>query len=190
MLSAETIQSMGRKNVSVNAELTMQRTKEVLKGAKRKQKNEIDALTGLKRVSLNRVYMVGVITAKVAVAIGQVLNVDPFYLTGDTDERGKFNDETLASFLITKGYPKLVKQAQKAARSEKSEPAKAAPAEKVNTSATVFSTAFSNSPELTAAALELSKEDAIELLSALYIRGKAGGNAEQTLEIVKRCLLM
>jgi hypothetical protein len=190
MLSAETIQSMGRKNVSVNSELTMERTREVLKTAKNKQKNEIDSLTGLKRVSLNRTYVTGVITAKVAIAIAQILDVNPFYLTGDIDERGKYNKDILDSFLITKGYPNLAGMSKKAERQAEAPPA-AEKADKACLAHTepLLSSAFSNSLELAAAASQLTKEEALELLGALYIRAKAGGNAAQVFEIVKRCLL-
>ena len=194
MLTAEIIQSMGRKNVSANAELTKQRSKDALKAAKRKQKDEIDALTGLKRISVNRVYATGIITAKVAVAIGQVLNIDPFYLTGEIDEPGVCTDNALVSFLTTKGYPKLAKGLHKSSAAAKTEEP-AASAEQVKGAVQagngpLFSSAFSNSPELAATAAELPLEEAQQLLNALYIRAKLGGNAAQLLDLIKRSLLM
>lgn len=192
MLTAETIQSMGRKNVSANADLTMQRTKEVLKAAKRKQQSEIDALTGLKRVSVNRVYATGTITAKVAVAIGQVLNVNPFYLTGEVEERGAYTNDVLVSFLTTKGHPKLAKAVVKKQKDAgtAAEPVNAADAPAKSETAPLFPAAFSKSTEMDAAAADLSVEDAQFLVAALYIRAKAGGNAAQHLELIKRTLLL
>jgi len=97
MLTAEIIQTLNRRNVSVDGELTKQRTKEVLKGAKRAAKNDIDALAGLQRVSINRVYTTGNISAKIAIAIAQTLNIDPFYLTGEADEQGECTEDLLRS---------------------------------------------------------------------------------------------
>ena len=198
MLSAEVIQTMGRKDVSANADLTMERTKEVLKAAKRKQKDEIDALTGLKRVSINRVYATGVITAKVAVAIGQVLNLNPLYLTGDVDEQGVCTDDILISFLTTKGYAKVaqglaVQKPRGDAENKTDAPGvskeQGNDSPKTGTKA-MFSSDFSNSPELAKAADELSLEDAHHLLTSLYIKARAGGDAAKLLDFIKRSLMM
>ena len=125
MLTAETIQKLKRGNVSVDANLTMQRTKDALKAAKRTEKNEIDALAGVQRVSVNRVYTTGNISAKIAIAIAQILNINPFFLTGEADERGECTDEILSTFLMAKGYADLVEQPAKPARKTR---AKKAPA--------------------------------------------------------------
>jgi Flp pilus assembly protein TadB len=197
MLTAEAIQSMGRKNCSANTDLTMQRTKDVFKSAKRTQKNDIDALTGLKRVSIARVYATGIITAKVAVAIGQVLDINPFYLTGEAEERGSYA-ESLPSFLKAKGHSRLIKaiesgepkdddspKVSEQAASDKQEQVDLTPKTEP-----LFTSAFSSSPELAKAAEELSLEEAYQLLTALSIRAKAGGNAAQLFDFIKRGLLM
>jgi len=136
MLTAENIKKMKQNNVSVNSDLTKQRTKDVLKTATRQQKNDIDALAGLKRVSINRVYNTGSISAKIAVAIAQTLNIDPAYLTGETTERGECNDLVLDSFLIEKGYSELTKLSAASKRPRKTREKKTseqpAPAEQPN----------------------------------------------------------
>jgi len=114
MLTAELIQEMKRNNVSNNTELTKERVKDAYKSAAREQKNEMAALAGVKKTTFERVYATGSISAKIAVAIAKTLNINPLYLTGDTDERGEGTEKDLLAFMNAKGYKDLAKKAKKA----------------------------------------------------------------------------
>lgn len=49
---------------------------------------------------------------------------------------------------------------------------------------------FPDSPQMRNAVAKLSDDDATQLLRALFMRAKAGGDAARIVEIVKRCLLV
>ena len=174
MLSADIIKSLKQKNVSVNAELTTQRAKDALKKAKRAQKNEIDALTGLKRVSINRVYSTGSISAKVAIAMAQTLNIDPFYLTGESDEKGSCTDKQINAFLIAKGYAgSAVSKTPKA--KEASAPVSA---EYVSDGESADEASF----------VEMTEDEAVHLLRSLFIQARYSAVSKELLEQVKAML--
>ena len=176
MLSADIIKTLKQNNVSVNAELTAQRAKDALKNAKRIQKNQIDALTGLKRVSVNRVYATGSISAKVAIAMAQVLNIDPFYLTGESDQKGACTDKQINAFLIAKGYAGSPVPAAK--------PPKAAAAP-VSVSAAEGSGEYDGEAPF----IEMSEDEAVHLLRSLFIQAKYSAVSKELLEQVKAMLV-
>ena len=209
MLTAETIQRLKRGNVSVNAELTMQRTKDVLKAAKRTEKNEIDALAGMQRVSINRVYATGNISARIAVAIAQILNINPFFLTGEADERGECTDEMLRSFLTTKGYADIIEEPAKPARKTRAKKAAAstddatpAPMEETpapaadETPAPTVETRMPDNKSIVADYMqsenkkiyEMTEEEANTLLHSLFIQAKFSCTAKAILIQVKGLL--
>jgi len=207
MLTAEIIQTLSRKNVSENGELTMQRTKEVLKGASRAAKHEIDALAGLKRVSINRVNTTGSISAKIVIAIAQTLSVNPFYLTGEADEKGEFTDDLLNEFLLAKGYPQLVNSVEKPARKRRGK-AKEAVTEPPMSAAEeppvvaepveqeVSLTEPAEEPEITPDNsnlqdhIELTEEEAVQILHSLFIQAKYSNAASDSLSRVKAILVL
>ena len=211
MITADIIQKLKRSNVSVNADLTTQRTKDALKAAKRAEKNEIDALAGVNRVSINRVYATGNISAKVAIAMAQVLNIDPFFLTGEADERGECTDETLQSFLTAKGYADLIEEPVKPARKTRAKRAPAAsieeaPAPVDETPAPVVydlpvPAAESQIPDVQEVTPdhspiksgllhddEMTEEEATTLLHSLFIQAKYSPFAKASLRRVKKLL--
>ncbi len=116
MLNAENVKTMKQTNISADGDQTKQRVKEILKGASKEQKVEMTELSGLKLTSLQRVYATGNISAKIAVAIAQVMNVDPNYLTGEAGEPGEYSAEIINAFLSAKGYDSLVQKEQKPRR--------------------------------------------------------------------------
>jgi len=204
MLTAESIQTLSRRNVSVDGELTKQRAKEALKSATRKQKNEIDALAGLQRVSINRVYATGNISAKIVVAIAQILNIDPFYLTGEADEQSACSDDLLNSFLTAKGYADLVVSDEKPVRKQRGRPAKQAAAAEPSVIPDEEAPA-SIEPELPEEQVvepdpasdhsefmstdTISAEEATLLFRALFAQAKYSAQAKDTLKVVLTLLV-
>ena len=113
MFSANFIQNLSQRNVSVNGALTKERVKEILKKATPAQRDNIEELAGLKRVSIDRAYKTGNISAKIAVSIAQTLNVDPLYLIGGTESPGECTDNALNEFVMIVGVPdEIIKQAK------------------------------------------------------------------------------
>jgi hypothetical protein len=150
----------------------------VLKGASRKQKNEIDMLAGLKRTTINRTYVTGTISAKVAISIAQILGISPFYLTAEADEPGKCTDKTLNEFLVAKGYANETNYSA----ADNTKPAALRTTEE---SAPPPAKTPAYSP---LAAPSIPEDEAAQLLRALYIRAKYSAAAAQTLSRVTKML--
>ena len=108
MLPASLIQKLKQSNISANGEKTVERLKKVWKSASSAQKKAIEELAGVGQRTIYRVYNTGSISAKIAVSVSQTLNVDPYYLTGESDEMSGSSDQTLNDFLIKLGYKDLL----------------------------------------------------------------------------------
>ncbi len=183
MITKEIISRLKRTDVSKDEEKTMFRVKNEFLPLRNKQKAEIIELTGLKRTSIYRVFREGSISAKIALAMAQCLNITPYYFTGETDEKDPLTDALAVSFLNEKGYKVLAERLMNQITRTNKQPAPAAPQPNA-----LLTSAFTNSPELSEAASYLREEDAVTLLRGLLIRGRVGGEAAQVADIVKRCL--
>jgi len=138
MLDASLIQQLKRTNISKDAEKTKQRFGDFWKAASVADKETIESLTGVVRPSLQRIYKEGSISAKVVAAASQVLNVDPYYLTGETDEPGESSESILIEYLKNSGYQDLLKiydNEHKARKTRKKREAKTERTPKSETSA-------------------------------------------------------
>lgn len=196
-LTTEMLATLKRTNASIDAEKSKQRVKADFTSSKNRQKTAVVELSGLTRASIYRVFREGAVSAKIAIAMAQILNVSPFYYTGESDEKGECTDAVLYSFLVQKGFRSLANQIAQQPNSDDSKAMYAEGTSGIFSSSVptpltnpLFTSAFSNSPELATAAIELPLEEAHQLLTALYVRAKAGGNAKQIADLVKRCLLI
>ena len=108
MLSTKQIKSLKQNNISVDGEITKQRTEQVWKAAKNVAKNEVVALADCAKATVYRVFQTGSLSIKLAIAIGQTLNVNPYYLTGAANEPGEFSEALLLQILEQHGYKKLL----------------------------------------------------------------------------------
>ncbi|MDR1464311.1 MAG: procyclic acidic repetitive family protein [Oscillospiraceae bacterium] len=212
MLTSEQIGKLKQKNISVDGEKTAQRTQAVWKAAKSKVKQDALALGGFARSTVYRVFQTGTISAKLVIPIAQLLNVDPFYLTGESDEQGAFSEELLNALLQKHGYTDLLpkesksdkpkrkyerKQPQKAIKEPAIEPEIVAePEPEIITEPEVViepETVALPEPEPvpeTAPIAKLSAESLQALLTALTIRADAGvADAADQLAQVQAILL-
>ncbi len=193
MLTSDMIKTLKQVNISVDSELTKHRTKGVLKAASREQKRQIDAFAGLKRASINRVYTTGSISVKIAVAVAHVLNINPYYLTGEVSEPGECSDELLAEFLAAKGYKDIAEKAAKPPRK---------PRQKRTPKVAVAEVSMALPPELAEPVIapapapealppagDFTEEEAVILLRALFVRAQYGGDCGGTLAKVKALLI-
>lgn len=108
MVSKELLAKLKTSNISADGEKTKARVQELWQNASREQKREVLEFAGVKPVSVYRIYTQNRISAKMAIPIAQVLNVNPFYLIGEADERGEYTNELLNEFLIRFGYKHLI----------------------------------------------------------------------------------
>jgi hypothetical protein len=98
MYDSKIITQLKQTNVSVDAERTKARVADAWKNASKDDKSTVASLAGVNQSSVVRAYKTGNISAKLVVPFAQTLNVNPFYLTGETDEFGESNVELLKEF--------------------------------------------------------------------------------------------
>jgi hypothetical protein len=110
MLSAEQVKGLKQVNVSKDAEKTKERIKADFKAASAEMKKAIIELSGLQRNTFYKVYERGTASARVILAIAEVLQVSPHYYTGELDERAPIKDADILSFLESRGYAVLTEE--------------------------------------------------------------------------------
>ena len=174
MFDKEFIEGLKRTGVSHNPELTLKRVNAAWDRASLGNQQEILSLASAPYYTMYRVRKTGAITAKVALAIAQVLNIDPYYIVGDTDINSGYSEETAEKFLTELGYGEAIQSYHQArpgtwTETEKADaPAVAAPTEEPATAAII--------PELsTQAAMQtLREEEMITLFRGLMIKAGLG----------------
>ena len=190
MFDATIIQKLKRNNISVDAENTMSRVKMLWKKASREQRDLILELSGLTKVSVERVYKTGSISIKLVIAIAQTLNVNPRFLTGESNEAGNCTDDDLKSLLLKHDYSDLVneqkKADRKAARLAKQQATQTEEPEPENDV-----TPANDPPTKAEYNLEpLSDENILALINALRIKTELGNNtAKEILAQIQKLLV-
>ena len=199
MLEGTLIQKLKQSNVSVDADKTKERTESSWKSLSRKDKQQVLSLAGVSPATIYRIYNTGNISAKLAVPLAQVLDVNPAYLTGAADEQGTGDDDTVRAFLTEHGYEKLL-AGQKPRRSRKSREtaadrelrdelveAEAIEEETVEEAAEVLAAAVEAAEEELE---EIELEDMILLMRGLLLRARLGSpKAVETTQKLKSLLI-
>jgi len=205
MFSENIIQELKQVNISSDPEKTKQRTAGIWKSASKADQECILALAGIKRTTVQRAYKTGSISAKLVVPIAQTLDVDPYYLTGQSDERGSCSDEQLKDLLKNLQYDKLLAQQEKeekkqlrnarkqaAAEEEARQPASAAAAESTENNPQNISDIMmpeAITPEQQACMDNLTEEKLIILLKSVLIRAEGGGKHAELANQIKLLLI-
>ena len=104
MLPQEFFKKLKQVNVSKDMEKTKERLRVIWSPLAKPKREEILALCGLKKFSIERAYKSGNASAKIIAAFSQVLELDPYYLAGMTDEQSPFDDVLLIKFLADLKY--------------------------------------------------------------------------------------
>jgi len=199
MVTLALIQQLKQSNISKDGPKTSARVQEIWKAASAAQKQAVCDLSGSAKATVYRIFKTGGISAKLALALSQVLNLDPRYLTGEADERGEYVEADVAKFLSRLGYDKLLSEQEKAARVAQRELAR----QKKEAAAAAAPAASAGAEEAPPAAAEekpvqkeaptneiVTNADILILLQALEIRAKAGiPEAKQLLGQIKILLL-
>ena len=195
MLTAEQIQEskLKRTNVSVSSEKTKQRFEEIFKPAKIRDKQAVRELAGVTSQVAHNIYNTGNISIKMVIAVSQVLNVNPFYLTGKADERGEYTDAALRDLLLAYGYRDLVARIELPEKKKRPYTRHAKPEEAMVAKAAEEESAAEEAvPEASVPApvFPLEEADQLAMLRALHIRAKAGiDGAKENLEKINQLLL-
>jgi len=217
MLKSEVIKKLKQNNVSKNAEKTIERLKSIWKPLATPERDEILSLTGLVKSAIERAYKTGNASAKIIAAVSQVVEVDPLYLAGISDEQRPYNDDLVVSFLTELGYDigkrDIVKRGKSTPVSAPVSPPKdtATPKAKVTTaksdakadevpSPSSFNT-LSDLPSISASLAkllngdiqgklsELTEENIILMLKSLTVQSEFSADKKNRLELIK-CLLL
>jgi len=102
------LDKLKQRNISNNTETTKERVEEIWKNADKKSKQELMAFTGHGMyATISKITKSGRITAKMAIILSRYLNINPFYLVGESDKRMNYSDDLLKDFLLKLGYKKL-----------------------------------------------------------------------------------
>ena len=202
MLNESLIQQLKQTvNISTDAEKTKQRFKAVWKAASAAEKKAIEKSSGVSHSTLYRVCNTGSISARIIAAASQMLNVSPYYLTGEADEPGESSEPILREFLEKLGYQDLLAQSEsepkpqrarkkRAVKTEKPPKAKISKDKHPADEIVVIEENIVITPDASSFFDEFAEEDIILLLRSVKIRAKArmAGAAKQAGEL-KRILL-
>jgi len=196
MINATLIQQLKQSNISKDGPKTSARVQEIWKAASAADKQTVCDLAGSAKATVYRVFKTGGVSAKLAIAIAQVMQVDPLYLTGEAEERGSYSVAAATALLSRLGYDKLLIEQDKAQRRAQREAArqqKEAAAEAAQEAAPAPEAA---NEKPAAAAKEapsseiVTSEDLFVLFKSLEIRAKAGiPQAKELLRQIKLLLL-
>ena len=110
MITTSQLKSLKQNDISADAEKTKARAEQLWKAQKNATKNDLVAFAGCSPATVHRIYKTGSIHIKLALAFGQVLNVNPYYLTGEADEPGEFTEALLLQILEQHGYKQLAEE--------------------------------------------------------------------------------
>lgn len=210
MYESAFIQQLKRTNVSANGGKTKERVEHLWKGASNELKKQIEQDTGNARNSIYRIYQTGSISVKLAVSFAQRLNIDPYYLTGETDENSGYSEEAVERFLREKGYSKLLDNSAAVTRTKKKsskrkeavasnrvipdglsgaedDKSESASSDTESTPASGTVAASDNGDKNTP--VEITESDMDALFYALKIRARVSAEARDQLEKVKYLLL-
>lgn len=190
LLTAETIQELKRTNISVSPDKTKQRVEEFMRPAMIAQKKAIRELAGVSPQVTHSIYASGKISIKMVIAISQTLNLDPFYLTGQSDEPGEYSDAALRELLLKHGYRALVASLELAeAKPKRPYTRRKKPEQEVPSESNVQQ-GKKDAEALLPLAAVLSEEDQQALLRALHVRCKAGiVGAKERLDKINQLLI-
>lgn len=108
MWNKDLIQKLKQSNISKDSEKTKERVKATWQSIKSGQKNDVIELADVTVASVYRVFRTGAVSAKLVIPISETAGVDPYYLTGASDDIGKFSDELAIKLLTELGYSKIL----------------------------------------------------------------------------------
>ena len=187
MINAALIQQLKQSNISKDGEKTSARVQEVWRAASAAEKQAVCDLSGSAKATVYRIFKTGGVSAKLAIALSQVLKVDPLYLTGEVDERGVYNEAAATSFLSRLGYDKVLMEQDKVVRRAQREAVRQKKTAEATEEPTVDT--YPVAKEVPKSEI-VTSEDLVVLLQSLEIRAKAGiPQAKELLGQIKLLLL-
>ncbi len=108
MLGSDQFKQIRLTSVGQNEEKVQSRVKEIWLSLPKTKREEILNLSGLSVHAATRTYQRGKISLKFALALAQTQNINPYYLSGASDEREGCSDEIINKFLAANGHADVV----------------------------------------------------------------------------------
>jgi hypothetical protein len=216
MFTRETIKQLKQVNISADAEKTKARIAGLWKNAPKKKRAEVLELAGVALATVQRAYKTGSVSAKLAIPLAQTLDVNPFFITGESDSAGECSDILLIELLEKLGYHKLLGVYEAAERSRVRRERRESKKQVVEAAEIEIAVEPEDEPEVpesescrgasapeakedaaccaksggfNALADSLTEEDMALLLKSVLLRAKAGGKHAETADKIKRLLL-
>lgn len=176
MLSKEQIVQLNTNNVSVNTSHTKSVVTRLWKNATSEQKKQAVALGSYKNTkSFYPTQNMGKIAVRMVVVLAQVFNVDPFYIIGEKTQDNGYSDSALDSFLIKFNFSGFAS-------------ANASRVPIIDNSLKELAGNIIGAAEMTEELNNLSEEDCILLLKALFTQSKLNDMSMMKLSLIKRIL--
>lgn len=189
MIDTEFIKKLKQTNASVDKDKTIERVKAQWKKATNATKQQLLELADISRATIYRIYNTGAISVKTAVPLAMLLDVDPRYLTGQSDQAATCTDESLWNFLLDHGYNKLLAghDPQSLRKSNRGRKPKT---EELQEQAAETKAPAESEVAAPRSSSHLSEEEMVLLLKAVMVRAKAGILSDVEKEKQLRALLL
>jgi hypothetical protein len=98
MITIEQLKALKKGNVSVNTDKSKVRIPEAFKKATTAQKDEIINLSGLSKFTFYGAAKTGAASPRAVIALAQIMDISPFYLTGESDKKEPCDAAVLVEF--------------------------------------------------------------------------------------------
>lgn len=204
MVDKKLVSNLKRTDIGKDPEKVKTRVRDAWNDADKAAREEILDMAGIKLASMQRVYKNGSISIKVVLPLAQVMNLDPYFLLGETDDSGVYSVDLALALLKEQGYKKEVSSLAKKKGWESRR--RALPAEEAVAGEAVAEAAeeasepaaLAHAPEpalqFEAEALEIKEAALLEdeyqmLLRALILRAKFNPKSAEALRQVEQLLI-
>ncbi len=180
MLDKKIARSLKKTNIGKDPTIVMRRVRALWYSLSRAAREEVLDMAGVKLTTLQRAYRTGSISAKLALPLAQAADASPYYITGETEERGAYSDDLAIQMLKTHGYGKEASSlAKKKGWETRHAAAEAAPAD----DAPEFALSFEEK------APEIAFDDCVALLRSMTLRAEFNPRSAEALQQIKKLLL-
>jgi len=188
MITAEQLRTLKKGNLTVNADKSKARIPDAFKSATKSQKDEIVNATGLAANTFYGVAKSGAASPKVVLSLAQILNISPYYLTGEIDEKETCDAAHLAELFKRCSDGKDKKSDKPAVAKEKTVAVKVK-ADKIALAPKKEKTVTAKTAVEVAKSSKIDDEAYLLLLKAIAVRAKFGGTAKETYDEIVSLLL-
>jgi len=192
MLDRTVFKALKQTNISKNGAKTKERLHEAWKLLNKEKRSEALELCGLTKFAVRRSIDESRISLKLAAAISQVANIDPRYLSGESDESRALTDKVLYDFLVKNGYkdPNKAKHKKGSVKlSKKQSAAVAEPIIEIIQTENDYEKLIEPLKRNNKSSFDnMSEEEILLLLKALFTRAKYNEEAAFFADCVKRII--